>query len=205
MAGKPCSFAIAAPPDGNATRSPCRDLASPEVRMEQRIAALVSALLGTFLLVVFAGVARSAGNSGNVDDIASATARWRRTILWTLGLLFVPVIGYSLTKMPYSSDGPSNVIVVDATGHQWAWTITPDTVPAGQPVEIRVTGADVNHGFGLYDASDRLITQTQAMPGFTNIIRHTFTSPGTYRILCLEYCGLGHHTMFSQLVVIAAK
>ena len=28
--------------------------------------------------------------------------------------------------------------------------------------------------------------------------------PGTYRILCLEYCGLGHHTMFSQIVVSSA-
>jgi cytochrome c oxidase subunit 2 len=78
-------------------------------------------------------------------------------------------------------------------------------VPAGQPVEIRVTTADVNHGFGLYDANNRLVTQTQAMPGFTNVIRHVFTTPGTYRVLCLEYCGLGHHTMFSQIVVTAAK
>ena len=78
-------------------------------------------------------------------------------------------------------------------------------MPVGQPVEIRVTGADVNHGFGLFDANDRLITQTQAMPGFTNVIRHTFNSPGTYRVLCLEYCGLGHHTMFSKLVVTSAQ
>jgi cytochrome c oxidase subunit II len=173
--------------------------------MEQNIAVLVSAILGTTLLVIFAAVARSAKTTASPDDIASATARWRRTVLWTLVLLFVPVIGYSLTKMPYPSGGQPAVITVEATGHQWVWTVTPDTVPVGQPVEIRVTGADVNHGFGLYDASNRLITQTQAMPGFTNIIRYTFDSPGTYRILCLEYCGLGHHTMFSQLVVTSAK
>jgi cytochrome c oxidase subunit 2 len=173
--------------------------------MEQRIAVLVSAILGTFLLVVFAGVARSTKTTASPDDIASATARLRRTVFWTLALLFVPVIGYSLTKMPYTSSSQPAVVIVEATGHQWAWTVSPDTVPVGQPVEIRVTGADVNHGFGLYDASNRLITQTQAMPGFTNTIRYTFSSPGTYRILCLEYCGLGHHTMFSQLVVTAAK
>jgi cytochrome c oxidase subunit II len=173
--------------------------------MEQNIAVLVSGILGTTLLVIFAAVARSAKTTASPDDIASATARWRRTVLWTLVLLFVPVIGYSLTKMPYPSGGQPAVITVEATGHQWVWTVTPDTVPVGQPVEIRVTGADVNHGFGLYDASNRLITQTQAMPGFTNIIRYTFDSPGTYRILCLEYCGLGHHTMFSQLVVTSAK
>jgi cytochrome c oxidase subunit 2 len=72
-------------------------------------------------------------------------------------------------------------------------------------VEIRVSTSDVNHGFGLYDAGNRLVAQTQAMPGYTNVIRHRFTGAGTYRVLCLEYCGLGHHTMTAQLVVNASS
>ena len=173
--------------------------------MEQTIAVLASAILGTILLLIFAGVARSAQSSASPEDVANATGRWRRTTFWSLVLLFVPIIGYSLTKTPYASGSASPVVVVEATGHQWAWKLAHDTVPAGQPVEIRVTTADVNHGFGLYDANNRLVTQTQAMPGYTNVIRHVFTTPGTYRVLCLEYCGLGHHTMFSQIVVTAAK
>lgn len=173
--------------------------------MEQRIAVFVSATLGVLLLIVFAGIARSASSTASPEAVASSAARWRKTVLWTLVLLFVPVIGYSLTKMPYPTGAAAADVVVEATGQQWAWTISPDTVPVGKTVEIRVTGADVNHGFGLYDANNRLITQTQAMPGFTNVIRHTFGAPGTYRILCLEYCGLGHHTMFSQIVATAAQ
>jgi cytochrome c oxidase subunit II len=173
--------------------------------MEQRIAVLVTAVVGSLLIALFAAVARSAGTAGSADSIAAAAARWRRTTLWGLVLLFVPTIGYSLTKMPYSSGDEAAAVVVSATGHQWAWEVTPASVPAGRLVEIRVTGADVNHGFGVYDTHDRLVTQAQAMPGFTNVIRYTFRTPGTYRILCLEYCGLGHHTMSSQLVVTAAK
>jgi cytochrome c oxidase subunit 2 len=173
--------------------------------MEQRIAVLVSAVFGALLLITFAVTARSAQSPANSEEIAAAGARWRRTVFWALVLLFVPVIAYSLTKLPYASAAQPADVVVHATGNQWAWSVTPDTVTTGQVVEIRVTGADVNHGFGLYDANNRLITQTQAMPGYTNVIRHTFSAPGTYRILCLEYCGLGHHTMFSQLVVTAAK
>lgn len=173
--------------------------------MEQRIAVLVSAIVGTLVIAVFVIVARSAGSASSADAIAASAGRWRRATLWGLVLLFIPAIGYSLTKLPYSSDTVAGAVVVEATGHQWAWELTPATVPAGQPVEIRVTGADVNHGFGVYDTNDRLVTQTQAMPGFTNVIRYTFTTPGTYRILCLEYCGLGHHTMVSQLTVTAAK
>lgn len=173
--------------------------------MEQRIAVFVSAILGALLLIIFAGIARSAGSTASADVVASSAARWRMIVLWTLVLLFVPVIGYSLTKLPYpASASPANVVVVEATGQQWAWSVRPDTVPVGKAIEIRVTGADVNHGFGLYDPNNRLITQTQAMPGFTNVIRHTFAAPGTYRVLCLEYCGLGHHTMFSQIVAVTA-
>jgi cytochrome c oxidase subunit 2 len=173
--------------------------------MEQTVAVLVSAVLGVFLLIVFAGVARSAGSAANPEDVASSAARWRKTVLWTLVLVFVPAIGYSLTKLPYARGSAPADVIVQATGNQWAWVVTPDTVPVGKLVEIQVTGADVNHGFGLYDANNRIVTQTQAMPGFTNVIRHTFTTPGTYRVLCLEYCGLGHHTMASQIVVTASR
>jgi len=173
--------------------------------MEQRIAVLVSAVIGTLLIAVFAAVARSARNPGSADDVASASARWRRTTFWGLVALFVPTIAYSLTRTPYGDDARTAGQVVRATGHQWAWELTPSTVRAGQLVEIRVTGTDVNHGFGVYDTNDRLVTQTQAMPGYTNVIRYTFTTPGTYRVRCLEYCGLGHHTMVTQLTVTAAQ
>lgn len=169
--------------------------------MEQRIAVLVSTVLGVLLLAVFATVARSAGSAGTADEIAAGAARWRRRSLWGLAILFVPTIAYSLTRMPYPAAGQTPATTARATGQQWTWSIVPDTVPAGKLVEIQVTGADVNHGFGIYDPSGRLVTQAQAMPGYTNVIRYTFPTPGTYRILCLEYCGLGHHTMSSQLVV----
>src|SRR5262245_59454488 len=173
--------------------------------MEQRIAVLVSAVVGTLLIAVFVAIARSTRSTGSADDIAQAAARWRRTTFWGLVVLFVPAIAYSLTKTPYGHDLGQAGTVVQATGHQWAWDITPSTVRAGQLVEIRVTGADVNHGFGVYDTNDRLVTQTQGMPGYTNVIRYVFTAPGAYRVRCLEYCGLGHHTMVSQLTVTAAQ
>ena len=174
--------------------------------MEQRIAVLVSVVLGATLIGVFGYVASAARRTDPPADLAATAARWRRTSLWGLVILFIPAIGYSLTRMPYPRAGAAPApVVVTATGHQWAWEVTPDSVPAGQPVEIRVTGGDVNHGFALYDADRRIVVQTQAMPGYTNVIRHTFTAPGTYRVLCLEYCGLGHHTMAAQLVVTPAQ
>jgi cytochrome c oxidase subunit 2 len=173
--------------------------------MEQEIAVGVSVVLGALLLAVFITVARSAGSTGSAEATSVAASRWRSVVFWGLVVAFVPVIGYSLTKLPYSSGSATASVVVQATGHQWAWEMAPATVPAGRMVEIRVTGADVNHGFALYDTHGRLVTQTQAMPGYTNVIRYTFTEPGTYRVRCLEYCGLGHHTMTVPLIVTAGN
>ncbi|PXV76312.1 hypothetical protein [Nitrosomonas eutropha] len=79
--------------------------------------------------------------------------------------------------------------------------MTPATVKSGQPVEFQVSAADVNHGFGIYDENLVLIAQTQAMPGYTNKLIHTFDKPGKFKILCLEYCGLAHHVMITELTV----
>ena len=95
--------------------------------------------------------------------------------------------------------------VVDVVGRQWSWQITPDTVQAGSPVEFRVSSADVNHGFAVYAPDGLILTQTQAMPGFTNKLVYTFTQPGTYTVQCLEYCGIGHAPMKSTFKVLASR
>jgi len=33
------------------------------------------------------------------------------------------------------------------------------------------------------------------------VLRYTFKEPGTYRVLCLEYCGVAHHEMTADIKV----
>ena len=169
--------------------------------MEQRVAVIVTAVFAIPLMLVFLGIARSASTPGDAESAAASGANWRRMTFWGLVIIFVPAIAFSLTRLPYARGDVTPDAIIEAKGNQWAWNVAPTSVNVGQLVEIRVTSADVNHGFSLYDAKNRLVVQTQAMPGYTNVIRHRFTEAGTYRILCLEYCGLGHHTMAAQLVV----
>ena len=68
-------------------------------------------------------------------------------------------------------------------------------------MQFRVSSADINHGFALYDPEMRLVAQTQAMPGYTNTLNYTFDRAGTYKVLCLEYCGIAHHNMVSEIKV----
>jgi cytochrome c oxidase subunit 2 len=39
------------------------------------------------------------------------------------------------------------------------------------------------------------------MPGYVNKVYYTFSKAGAYKIVCLEYCGLGHHVMATDLTV----
>ncbi len=111
----------------------------------------------------------------------------------------------TLGGLPYtdthSDSGTSGALTVDVVGRQWAWQISQTSVPVNTSIQFRVTSADVNHGFAIYDKNWRVLAQTQAMPGRTNTLRYSFDQPGQYTILCLEYCGLAHHTMASVLTV----
>ena len=93
--------------------------------------------------------------------------------------------------------------VIHAEGRQWSWELSKDQVTVGEVVEFDVTSHDVNHGFAIYNPDGELVTQTQAMPGVTNKLLHTFSEPGTYAVLCLEYCGLGHAQMRAEIHVVA--
>ena len=122
-------------------------------------------------------------------------------------IIFVGATYGTLRHFPIApQDAPLGIHqVVDVVGQQWSWQITPTTLRAGSQVEFRVTSRDVNHGFAIYAPDGRIAAQVQAMPGFTIKLVHTFTQAGTYRVMCLEYCGIGHAPMTSELTVVAAS
>jgi cytochrome c oxidase subunit 2 len=128
---------------------------------------------------------------GDVD--AERLAHRERT--WLVAVVLV-LLAATIWSTPYfDTDAGAGGQVVNVKGQQFAWTISPARVRAGQEVEFRLTSADVNHGFGVYDDRDQLVAQVQVVPGKTQKLVHTFTRPGTYTVLCLEFCGVGHHVM----------
>lgn len=162
---------------------------------------LVAALAVAFLLVV-----RNSSRAKDYTAVQPAAYRWRAKAFWAVIIVGVVVAGASLRELPYvRADAQPVAQVVNATGHQWYWDLDRDTVVAGEPVEFRVASEDVNHGFGIYDADNVMLAQVQAMPEYVNRLRYTFERPGTYRILCLEYCGLAHHDMIGEFEVTAAR
>jgi cytochrome c oxidase subunit II len=70
-------------------------------------------------------------------------------------------------------------------------------VPAQTPVKFRLTSADVIHGFLLPDTN----VNTMVVPGFVAEVRTSFARPGAYHMACNEFCGLGHHGMWTRVIV----
>lgn len=73
----------------------------------------------------------------------------------------------------------------------------PITVPAGSEVTFYVTSVDIQHGFKIENTNISFMV----IPGEVSKLTATLDNPGTYKIICYEYCGSAHHTMFGELIV----
>ena len=164
------------------------------------ISALLTLLAVSALAMVFLRVRYFAPERRDYAPVQKNAYRIRAVGFWILMLVGFPISIWLHRENPYSAPAGAGQ-VVHATGYQWYWEFDRNAVMAGKPVEFRVTSADVNHGFGLYDESGTLVAQTQAMPGYVNRLTHVFEKPGTYRVLCLEYCGVAHHGMIAEIAV----
>lgn len=131
---------------------------------------------------------------------------------WVLhGGLLMPTIvlallvSYALFQGEHLIANPPSEAVprIHVTANQWNWNFfypqadTPTTslnvlhIPAGTPVDIVVTSADVIHSFWI----PRLGGKIDAIPGRENVIRLQVEDAGTYHGICAEFCGRGHSRM----------
>lgn len=165
------------------------------------------------LLASLAIIALALLVSGNRFPSAAASAALSM-IYRIRSLYFVAILGLAvillaftlpLTPYPDKADAKRPDVTVKVIGEMWSWSLTPDSgavsadgdpvLPAGKLVKFEVTAKDVNHNFAIYNSAGKLIAQVQAMPDYTNDLYYTFDEPGRYYVLCLEYCGIAHHSM----------
>ncbi|WP_144553829.1 cytochrome c oxidase subunit II [Bacillus sp. X1(2014)] len=70
-------------------------------------------------------------------------------------------------------------------------------IPAGSTVHFTLTSKDVVHGFEVAGTN----VNAMVMPGHIQKITQKFDKPGTYLVLCNEYCGAGHQAMSTTITV----
>lgn len=180
----------------------------------QSTAATIS-IIGTLVIIaVVIFVFLNASQYEEKDTAKVKVYKIRARYFFGLVVLIIALLFVTLRTLPFPSfqDTPDEHISVIAK--QWFWEMkhgTPDSqepskfgsidVPLNKTIAFHVTSGDVTHNFGVYNEKGNLVTQVQAMPGYSHELRHKFTTPGEYHILCLEYCGVPHGIMMGKLVV----
>lgn len=177
---------------------------------------IICAVATAIVMATFGWVALSTRNPEALDK-----AQWyrgRTMFFVVLTPILLVLLGYTIPKAPYLTEWavPSDVVYVACKQYGYAtsrsplpddaaWAShlgdAPIVVKAGELVEFKVSALDVNHSVAFYTPKHELVAQVQAMPNYVNRIRLRLTEPGTYNLLCLEYCGMGHHMMRTTLRV----
>ena len=77
----------------------------------------------------------------------------------------------------------------------------PETVviKAGRPTTLWVSSVDVLHGWSIVGDGQNINLEIAPRHAFAATI--TPDKPGTYLVVCNEYCGLQHHAMKARIVV----
>jgi cytochrome c oxidase subunit 2 len=167
-----------------------------------QIAVLVSfGVVSSLLVVLFVVAAAAAGADLPADEVRSAGYRLRKRWLALLAAAATVLIGTAILLAPYPAGAGADRTRISVVSGQFFFRLDPQRVPVGTKARMVVTSRDVNHGLGLYGPDGVLLATVQAMPGYTNELDVTLKQTGTYRLLCFEYCGLGHHAMESRLEV----
>ncbi|MCB1875628.1 MAG: hypothetical protein KDH88_06600 [Chromatiales bacterium] len=150
--------------------------------------------------------------------------RW----MWLVGLMVVIMLGTIFyTALANAVHPPSNVETIDSTRLHLSEEFAEDKlgvetmadgsvrvtmvaarygifpqhieVPLKTPVTFRIATPDVLHGLHIPFSN----MDTMVIPGFVSEVTTQFQFEGEQPMFCNEYCGLGHHYMWSRVKVVA--
>jgi cytochrome c oxidase subunit II len=148
---------------------------------------------------------------GDDDTLARPPSSSRMIILGGIVMPLVVLSGVLAltvnTLLALSTPAESEENIVEVVGHQFWWevrylghnivTANEIHIPAGRPVQVRLTSHDVIHSFWVPELHGKL----DMIPGQTNSFWLQADNPGEYKGLCAEFCGVQHAKM--NLLVIA--
>jgi cytochrome c oxidase subunit 2 len=191
--------------------------ADPVLRLTWGLLAISVIVVVIITALVVIGVWRR--RSGVGDRIErEPVERGGNGIRWiTIGLgvssvaLMVSLVWTMVVLAAVNGPPGKAAFTIEVTGQQWWWkarylngdpsqvftTADEIHIPIGQPVRIRLIGADVIHSFWVPALGGKM----DAIPGQTNETWIEAREAGRYAGQCSEYCGVQHAHM--ALVVVA--
>ncbi len=145
--------------------------------------------------------------------VIEKTEKW--VIMITLAVLGLFVFSLLYAKNKYRADLPEclpydkayltpkvnkideKTYQVFAVAQMWQFLPAEISIPAGSEVDFYLTSKDVVHGFHIYEKNVNMT----AVYGGINKTTVKFDKPGVYKIVCHEYCGVGHQNMEGKVIV----
>jgi cytochrome c oxidase subunit 2 len=141
-----------------------------------------------------------------IHDATKLEVWW--TILPTALLIVLMIMSIAQWyKLQFPPTAPA--LTLETVGHQFDWeyrypgvtgsTFSPEPLhlPVGKQIRILITSADVLHSFWL----PKFRLKLDAVPGLVQTMNFTPTQPGTYDIVCAEFCGVNHSAMVGTVIV----
>ena len=132
-------------------------------------------------------------------------------LVGTTVIILLLFLVYDFTVGRALAERPNRAITMEIIGHQWWWEVhynDPDPsklivdanelhIPAGEPVQVKLTSRDVIHSFWV----PNIIGKRDLIPGYTSSLFLNADKPGVYRAQCAEFCGTEHAKMALTVVV----
>lgn len=97
--------------------------------------------------------------------------------------------------VPLVRPNPDEPVFLRASMWEWYPALQ---LEKGKTYELHLSSTDLVHGFSIQPINLNLMV----LPGYDYIAKIKPTSTGDFRILCNEFCGIGHHTMVGKIEVI---
>jgi cytochrome c oxidase subunit 2 len=169
---------------------------------------LVLAGIWLFVLVVLAvALRRRAAVAPAAAARRAGIAVWASCAATVAVVVGLTLASYLTTRVVAA--GAEAPVVIRVRALQWWWEVTypgeagPDLVtaneiriPAGRPVRIELSAADVIHSFWV----PNLAGKQDMIPGRDNVLTLTARQPGVYRGQCAEFCGMQHAHMAFMVI-----
>jgi cytochrome c oxidase subunit II len=174
------------------------------------IAIVVFSLVAAVLVYAIWKFRVKPGDTGDGPPIHGHTGL---EITWT-AIPFVLVTALAIVSaivLSKNSDAGNNPLRVKVIGQQFWWQFQYEQkgqfagplypilrLPEGKTVEFTITARDVLHSFWV----PQFFQKQDAVPGLPTDLVVTPNRTGTFPVICVELCGLGHSLMRSEVIVM---
>ncbi len=170
-------------------------------------AALITLLICALMLISIAGPAGWRHKLTSEKGIV-----WGGIVFPVVTLTALLIYGFLILKAGGTLAQAGDPVRISVVGEQWWWRViyrhddgrTTESanelrIPAGRPIEIELSTADVIHSFWIPAYAGKV----DMIPGRTNILHFSADKPGIATGQCAEYCGGAHALMSFYTVAMA--